>query len=596
MTPTQRTTIPRRAAALVPAMALLLAFGAAGCEGRVSRSVAAGDPQRPGDPNNPVDPNNPIDPNDPDPVEPGCMGAHCRQPTLAGGPRIARLTHAQWGNSVRDLLGLTAAPPQARELLKDPAGDGSFDNGAAQLAVDGRLWDQYREAAEALAAQVARDPNALSRVGPTGRAGAPIAESAAAWVAHVGKRAYRRPLTQAESDELVALFLSAPTILARPGADAFSQGAELTLRALLQSPLFLYRAELSVAEAPAGVIPLDGFERASRLSYALWRTMPDDALLDAAASGELDTKEGMERAARRMIADPRAREVVQDFHSQLLRLYELPQLEKDATRYPEFNPALAQSMRREIELFIEDQFFGDKPGTVADLYVSRRSYVNSELAKVYGLSGSYGETMEPVELPEGQRAGLLTRAGFLAVKATPYDKNSIHRGVFINHHVVCSPLPPIPDDVPLPESRGETNRERVNSLTEACGGACHGLYINPAGFALEHYDGLGRYQTQEGAAPINAAGEFLFRGGVQAFTDGVDFSRKVAERLDTHDCYTRHWFEYLYGRVPTPGDEPLIARIAKRSHEEQTEIRELLIALVTHELFVNRAAEAEEAP
>jgi hypothetical protein len=584
--------MPQRSWILQPCRLALLWCGVAalsGCEGRVTRSVDGGasGPVKPGVPVKPGDPSKPGDPTGP--TEPGCKGARCLDPALSSGPRIVRLTHAQWGNSVRDLLGLDAPPAQAAGLLADPAGDGAFDNAGGGLAVDGRLWDQYREAAEALAERATRDAQALGKVGPLGVAGQPLAQRAADWVRHVGRRAYRRPLTQSEQDELVDAFLKGPMLLKRSDRDDFAQGAEFVLRVLLQSPLFLYRAELSVAEAAPGVMPLDGYERAARLSYALWRTMPDDALLDAAAAGELDTTAGVERHARRMLGDARAREVVMDFHAQILRLGELGQLEKDAVRYPEFHPALAQAMRRELELFIGEVVLGG--GKVADLYLSRRAHVNRELAALYGLSGDFDDSFRAVELPADQRAGLLTRAGFLAIKATPYDKNSIHRGVFINHHVVCSPLPPIPDNVVLPESRGDTNRERVESLTKDCGGACHNLYINPAGFALERYDGLGRYQTMEGAHPIDASGGFLFRSGLERFVDGVDFSRKVAQLPDAHDCYTRHWFEYLYGRLPGAGDEPLIAQLAARSHEDGLAIRELLVALVSHELFLNRAAD-----
>jgi hypothetical protein len=581
------------------AATLLLWLCAYGCDGRITSSQggATAGPQRPG-PTRPADPNDPIDPTQPvDPLDPGCTSAECREIALFGGPRLARLTHVQWGNTVRDLLALPAVPPQAAQLLADPAGDGSFDNSASALVVDGRLWTQYQEAAEALAAQVARDPAALGRVGPVGDAADPIEARGRAFVEHVGRRAYRRPLAQAEADELVRLFTSGPALLKRAGAGEFEQGAELVLRALLQSPLFLYRAELSAQTSAPGVVPLDGYERASRLSYALWRTMPDEALLTAAQAGELDTREGMERAARRLLDDPQAREVVQDFHSQLLRLYELPALEKDATRYPEFNSALASAMRRELELFIDAQVLGDRAGGVAELYTSRRAHVNQALAKVYGLPGTFGDAFEPVELPADQRAGLLTRAGFLAIKATPYDKNSIHRGVFINHHVICSPLPPVPDNVVLPEVvRGDTNRERITDMTAGCGGACHNAYINPAGFALERYDGLGRYVLDEQGVRIDPAGELLFAGGLRDFTDGVSFSERVATEPDAHACYTRHWFEYLYGRSPGDGDAPLIATLGRRSLEDGLAIREILVALVTSDLFVNRAEQAEEAP
>ena len=539
-----------------------------------------------------VEPGGPVDPVIP---EVPCRGKACEEPRPSAPPRFVRLTHQQWENTARDLLELPAEPGLSGDFLPDTLSEGTFDNNSATLAVDPRLWDDYREAAEALAAQVARDEQALARLLPEGAPTEPTEARARALIEHVGRRAYRRPLGPEEVTRHLALFDMGPELLAEvEGVDDFARGAELLLRVFLQSPYFLYRMELSHEEG-AEVVALDGWERAAKLSYALWQTMPDEALFEAAAAGELDTAQGVRRQVERMLDDPRAREMVRELHGQLLHMERVDQMKKDPEMFPQFSGQLAQAMRRETELFVEEVVFGREAG-VYELYTAPWTFVNNDLAQLYGLEGQYpADTFEPASLDPEERAGLLTRLAFLALEANAYEQSSIHRGVFVNLHVLCVKLPPIPDDVELPDNvMGATNRARVEDTTSGCGGACHNVMINPAGFAFEHYDALGRFQSTEGAHPVDASGSYPFAHGEQGFDDGVEFSQQIAVSEEAHTCYANHLFEFLYGRLPGEGDLPLVARLGLASQAREASIRDLMVALLVDEIFLARAGADED--
>ncbi|MFU8804478.1 MAG: DUF1592 domain-containing protein, partial [Bradymonadaceae bacterium] len=336
--------------------------------------------------------------------------------------------------------------------------------------------------------------------------------------------------------------------------------------------------------------------RAYKLSYALWDTMPDDELFAAAARGDLDTREGLESEVRRMLDHPYAEGVVTRFHGQLYHFGSYPGMEKSLERFPDWTQDVAEDMRLEMELFVKDVVLDDPDGGIESLYASPHSFVNQTLASIYGLEGEFDDGFVRTELDPAERAGILTRLGWLTYESTAYEKNSIHRGVFVNLHVLCVELPPIPDDTNVGhEITGDTNRERIEDATVGCGGTCHGVFINPAGFAFENYDAVGRYQEFEGEFPIDASGEFVFSGQRESFQDAVDFSNIISKSAQAHDCYVRNWFEYAYGREATVDDEPLIARLSQASLAGMSTIKEIIVRLVVNDIFVSRAQRAQEA-
>ncbi|WP_438002954.1 DUF1592 domain-containing protein [Sorangium sp. So ce321] len=534
----------------------------------------------------------------------GCTGS-LGAPDEGGGPlpggaaasqvaersMFPRLSHAQWENTVRDLLRLDDRPGLSASFTTDPLG-GVFDNNEAALLVTPGLWGDYQRAAEELAAMVTDDEDKLGRLVPADLPAEPEAR-AEAFVERFGERAFRRPLTTEERDTYLALFRRGKELF--DGEDAFVAGVRAALEAFLQSPHFVYRVELGAGPAKGGLIPLSGYEVATKLAYLFWNTTPSDELLAAAKAGELSTSEAVRAHAERMLEDPRAREVVGAFHRQLYDHEQYHDLNKDQALYPEFVPEMGDDMQREAELFVEHIVF-DKEGGLTDLLTSRTAFVNDHLAAVYGVDGEFSDGWKQVELDEAERSGLLTRLGFLAAKATARQPDSIHRGVFVNLRILCAALPSPPDNATgLPPGEKATNRERVEAHTGkgTCGEACHGTMINPAGFAFEHYDAIGKYRTTDNGVPVNAADTYYLGGEPRSYADAIEFSRILAESNEAHACYARRWVEFAQGREVGAKDRELIDELGEASYGGAS-TEELILQIVSSASFLARVpAEAQ---
>jgi hypothetical protein len=503
-----------------------------------------------------------------------------------------RLTHAQWENTVRDLLRLDERPGFSSSFTTDPLG-GIFDNNESALQVTPGLFADYQRAAEELAAMVATDPEKLARILPADLPSEPDAR-ARAFIERFGERAFRRPLTSEEIDAHAAQFARGEALF--PEDEPFAAGVRAALEALLQSPHFIYRVELGDAAAEAGgFIPLRAHEIATKLSYFLWNTTPSDDLLLAARTGDLDTAGAVRAHAERMLADARAREVVASFHRQLYDMEHYLDLSKDPERFPEFVPEMGDDMQREAERFVDHVVF-EEEGGLTELLTSRTAFVNERLAAVYGVEGELTSELTQVELDAAERSGLLTRLGFLAMKATAREPDAIHRGVFVNLRILCASLPPPPDDATsLPPGEQKTNRDRVTAHTGkgTCGESCHGTLINPAGFAFEHYDAIGRYRTTDNGFPVNAADTYPFQGGPLSYEDAIEFSELIAESPEAHACYAKRWLEFAYGRDAKPEDGGLLRSLGEASRGGAS-VRDLILDLVTSRSFLARVP--TEAP
>lgn len=524
------------------------------------------------------------------PVPPG-LPADAAEAQVAERSMFPRLSHAQWENTVRDLLRLDDRPGLSASFTTDPLG-GVFDNNEAALLVTPGLWSDYQRAAEELAAMVAGDPGKLDRLVPADLPAEPGAR-AQAFVERFGERVFRRPLTAGERDSFLALFDRGKELF--EGEDPFVAGVRAAIEAFLQSPQFVYRVELGAGPAKGGLIPLSGYEIATKLAYLLWNTMPSDELLAAAKAGELSTHEAVRAYAEGMLEDPRAREVVGAFHRQLYDYEHYHDLNKDQALYPEFVPAMGDDMQREAELFVEHIVFKQEGG-LTDLLTARTAFVNENLAAVYGVEGQFSNEFKQVELDEAERSGLLTRLGFLASKATARQPDSIHRGVFVNLRILCASLPPPPDNATgLPPGERATNRERVEAHTGkgTCGEACHGTIINPAGFAFEHYDAIGKYRTTDNGMPVNAADVYRLGEGPKSYADGVEFSQLLAESSEAHACYARRWVEFAHGREVGAKDKGLIKELGEASRGGAS-TKELILQIVSSTSFLARVpAEAQ---
>ncbi len=504
--------------------------------------------------------------------------------------RFPRLSHFQWENTIQELLRLPTRSGLSDSFRGDPDG-GVFNNNERVLQVTPDLWGDYQTAAEELALMVTEDAAQLALMLPTDLPSDPE-ERARAYIVAFGERAYRRPLASDEVDGYLALFAKAPGVF--ENGDDFTNGVRLTIQAFLQSPHFLTRVQSSSELGEDGLIVLSGWELATKLSYLLWNNMPDQPLFDAAAAGDLETPEGVLAQAQRMLKDDRSRATVRSFHAQLYSFEDYRDLYKDEIIFPDFTPKIGDAMTREVEMFIEDVVFSD--GGLTELLTAPYTYVNDELAGVYGLPGEFGSEFVRVDLDAEQRSGLLTRLGFLASHATPKEQNTILRGVFVNLRVLCNDVPSPPDNVDGLPPAGEfaTNRERVESHTGkgTCAEACHNGLINPPGYALENYNAIGAFVEDENGAPINAFAEFTIDGDPATFDGAIEMSALLAKSDQAHACYAEHWLQFAYGREPQEGDETIIEELMAGS--KTGSVTGLMLALTQTKAFRTRAPIEEE--
>lgn len=503
--------------------------------------------------------------------------------------RVPRLSHRQWENSVRDLLKLPAEPGLANAFTPDPSK--RFDTNVEDSKVSAGLWTDYQTAAETLANQVAGDAGLLAGITPANLPTDPAAQGTA-FVIEFGRRAFRRPLEQTEIDGLVALFDQGPTLL---GGDAFASGVNLVIRAILQSPYFLYRVESSTVAAN-GRIALSGYEIASRLSYALLNTLPTDALLAAAQSGTLDTAAGIQQWATTLLDDARSAQTVQQFHEQLFRVGGYGSISKDPELFPNFTTDLQPALQQEARLFF-NQITVTQAGGIRELLTSPTTFVNDELAPFYGLQGTFGSELQQVELDTTQRAGILTQLGFLATYGTLSQSDPIHRGVLISSNLLCQKLTPPANGVPpLPAIEpNQTNRQRIDAHTSACGGACHSVIINPLGFAFENYDAIGQWRDTDNGQPVDSSGTYSIDGAMVAFNTGVELSGILAESTAVHNCYAGNWVEYAIGRVPVPQEQTAIGGLGQQSLAGAS-AKGLLASVTSLELFRTRGEDPVTMP
>ncbi len=536
-------------------------FGAAGCTGNIEGGAAG--PMGVGPRPMPVD----------------CMAGTA----IAPSERAPRITYAQYDQAVSDLVGVPLAP--SAELGGDP-GD----------VFTRTLVDGLAAAAASTATRVASDDALFMRVFGCAAAGA--ADEVAClrgFLATFGRRAYRRPLSMEESARYESLFVDRAMLTA---TGTFREGMELVLEAMLQSPGFLLRVERSTAVA-GGRIPLSQYEVAQRLAFTLWGSVADDPLLDAAEMGQLGTREGVLAQATRMLEDPRARSLVTTEHRSWLGM--------DGSY-----GAIWSNVRRSDPLFAEitdDDLHGDVlrtlshvafelDGGLRELLTSPAAVVNARTAAIYGVSGTFADwtavTLDPVERP-----GLLTRVGFLASHARSTRSSLIYRGAFVVRHLLCQPIgnPPAgAESTPLPDTSGlVTTRQRIDAITGAglCA-TCHRTLVNPAGYALESFDELGRFRTMDNGAPVDTTGTFEIGSESLDYTDAASFGQLLAETPRAQECYAQRWVEFTYDRSVAAEDRCDIQRLGDRLSEDGYSVRDLLADLVTTDTFLHRAA--TEAP
>ena len=357
---------------------------------------------------------------------------------------------------------------------------------------------------------------------------------------------------------------------------------------MLQSPAFLYHLELGLPDEGGDVVPLSEYELASRLSFFLWNSGPDDALLDAAAAGELADAEARVAHAQRLLEDPRARESVGSFHVQWLGLDHLEDAFKDPAVYPEFDIELADAMVDETRRFASLTILqGD--ARLETLLTASHSNLTEPLFALYGIDlPSHFTPGMPVELDPSQLAGLITQASFLTEHALPNQSGPIQRWVEIRNQFFCDPPPPPPPGVdaepPMPDPNATTREIFEQHTADPTCASCHVL-IDGIGLGMENYDGIGRHRTTENGKPVDASGELRATDVDGPFEGGVELAHRLAQSEDVRECVARQWFSYALGRLEGDGDACSLQTLHDAFSESGYDVRALLVELVRTDAF-----------
>jgi hypothetical protein len=506
---------------------------------------------------------------------------------------LRRLTREEYDHALRDALGERTA--HAERFPHDEAVAG-FENNTIAPITDLAV-QRYADVAEEVAAKFGARAAELAPCPRTEGSEACLA----AFLDSVGRRLYRRPIAAEERAELGAVYAK------KASAAGHAEAIRLVLEIMLQSPAFLYRLEPSSA-AGAAVRALDGFEVATRLAFFLWTAPPDDALLDDAASGRLGTADGVEQAAKRMLADPRAVEGLVSFHRQWLGLRELETESKGST-----SPTLTRAMLEETARFVA--YAASQPGDdLRTLLTSRTSFVDAELAQLYGVAlpaggsgggsggASSGGTFVRVELPAAQRAGVLTHASVLAAHASASQTAPILRGKFLRERLLCQEIPPPPSGTvitpPAVDPKVPTKQRFEQHRTNRSCSGCHQL-MDPVGFGFEHYDALGAWRDRDGDFAVDATSELTGTADVDGPFDGaIELAARLAESAEVRRCYARQWFRFAAGRGEVESDAPSLDAITTSFERSGFDVDGLRLAIVrTHAFrFVGAASSGEGAP
>jgi len=517
-------------------------------------------------------------------------------PGIPSTSQIARLTNTEYDRTIRDLLGVTelqaAANVYPSTLLATDQAGGLTDVG----------WSAYQSVAEMIASQVMATSSLTSNFLKC----TPTATGSGATCLHntiiqFGRRAFRRPLT---TDEVAAFdaIVSKGAQITPTGAQ--SEIAEVLLYMFLISPSFLQHAETAGTADSNGHFTLSNFEVASRLSYLLWGTTPDDTLSTAADNGQLTTSAQILAQAQRMIQDPKAHDMVSDFHRFYLIMgtnTRWDQINKNTTLFPAFTTAVVPDMENETQQFFDDVVF-KYGGTFQDLFLSPRAYVTAGTAPFYGLNAAnYGTSLTEVDMDPTQRPGFLTRLAFLNAYSSYSNTSPILRGAFINKQLLGVPIgapPPGADQTPLPTSADlDTVRKATDEMTSASAcSSCHHNYINPPGFALEAFNTVGTSQTMDttfvstGVA-VDTTADVMIDGAPVHVTGPADLMTALSKSTQAQQQYATLWVQYAYQRADAM-DCGTVNNISAKMTAGGYTITNLIADLTQTPAFVTRAEES----
>jgi hypothetical protein len=494
---------------------------------------------------------------------------------------VRRLSHTEYNRTVRALFPGLDIPKQdfAADLLIH-----GFENNADAMNPSPVLVEQYADAAGRIAEIAAEHSDGVLPCTPSGNDMA----CASDFIATFGRDAFRRPLSSEEQSRYEGFFAEQMTEL------GFDAALELTLQAFLMSPQFLYRLELGQSdETPGQVVALSDYAMASRLSYLVLQSMPDAELFAAAEQGQLHTQDQIEAQTRRLLETEAAAAALVDYHRQWLNFDRLLTEDKDAGMFPAWNDSLQAAIREESDRFVAHVFGQEGTGSIRELLTSNVSFVNGELAQLYGVDVS-GTGWQQVTLPSDQRAGLLTRANFLASRAHATNGSPPLRGVAVLEQLLCSRPPPPPPTVntslsPNDSDSPVTNRELFEARTGVV--ACQGCHksINGIGYGLEAFDSIGRFRTTDNGFPVDASGELVFTINTDGpYNGAVELSQKLASSEQVERCAVTNMYRYAMARDTKQNDSCKLDALSTAMQRSGGDIRELIVSIATSHEFTHR--------
>ncbi len=507
----------------------------------------------------------------------------CGSVSRPGRVTIRRLNRVEYDNTVRDLTGLDLK--LSAGFPSDDVGNG-FDNIGDVLSIPPILLEKYLDAANKIAAEVSQHPEALRKVFPAEPSDPKnleeVVEVARKNAVDFAGRAFRRPLRTEEAERLFSLM--------RAAWEANASKEEIlqaTLTVVLASPYFLFRVEEDPAEAEGSSRTLNDFELATRLSYFLWSSMPDERLFELARAGKLHTPEQLEAEVVRMLGDVKSQALVNNFLGQWLQLRDLEALSPDPETYAAFDGKLRRSMRRETELLFANILAEDR--SILEILGADYTYVDERLARHYGIENVTGDQFQKVDL-QGKRRGVLMHGSILLLTSNPTRTSPVKRGKWVLENLLAEPPPPPPPNVPVLDESGETlgtlrQQMEQHRANPNCA-VCH-VKMDAVGFGLENFDGIGMWRDRDGPDKIDPSG--VLPGG-RNFNGPLDLAQILVEDKKTEftRCMTMKMLTYALGRGLGVSDRCTVNTIVEHVAQREYSITSLIESIVTSPPFTTQ--------
>jgi hypothetical protein len=501
-------------------------------------------------------------------------------------PRIWRLTHAQIRNTLRDGFGFV--PPSAATFPEESRLDG-FANRATELKVSPLLADAYFKAGEELGVQAVANPSAFGITCAVASIG--TGTCLGTFIATFGQKMWRRPLTDAEITAFTTLYNTTSAQGEGPAG-----GVKSLVQAFYLSPSFLHRSELGTSQQAGALTPLTDYELASALSYTLWDTAPDDALLALARQSRLRDKTVLIAEAQRLLASPaKASAAMNSFMQQWLFLENLVQTDKDLIVFPLATPEVPQDLAEESRLFVNSVLFdagGDR--SFKTLFTATYGFVNARTAPLYGLQGVTGTTLVRRDLNPTERRGIFSMAPFMWKHAADDSTHLVERGSYFRSEVLCDRVMPPPGGIPQdgrfapPDATG---REKFMIHSDPACAGCHKRF-DSIGFAMETYDAIGRFRLTDQGKMIDPSGAIPLpsepAGPGLAFTNFVDFIDKLSNKPDVYSCFATQYLSYASGQSFQELDGCAKQSISNEFAKANYKVDGLVLSVISSPSFMDR--------